>query len=847
MDSLSGVNVLHVDDEADFVELAADMLEREDDQFNVETVTSASEGITQLRNTDYDCVVSDYDMPGKNGIDFLDAVREDYPNLPFILFTGKGDEEIASDAISAGVTEYLQKGTGTSQYTVLANRIRNAVEKYHAQTKLADREQRLNLFFEQSPLGFIEWDENFDIVRANDAAENILGRDEDDLAGCSWEVIVPESDQESVDDVVSSLLENKGGYRSINQNVRGDGGHVICEWHNRVVTDEVGEVVAIFSQFQDITERKERQRRFEAVFNNSYTLAGLLEPDGTILEVNDTTLSFSGLERDDVVGKCLWDIPWVQSNDEVQATIREAIEQACNGNLFRDEIRVQGADREAIIDFSVRPVTDEQGEVRLLVPEGRDITERREQERESERQRRRLKQILKSVPACVVQLNTSGEFVFANQRAEEVLGLNPTDVTGLEYNDPEWNLRDLDGNPLPDDELPFRKVCDTGEPVHDIRHMIERPDGTHEILSVSGAPIFGDDGTIENVIFALTDVTERVTREKRFEAMLENTVAPLFMKDRDGEYLLVNRGWRQLFGLEDTKVRGRTDTDLFSEKTATEVQANDRYVLETGKPVEEEENIMVSGEERTFLTSKTPVYDIGTDSDPENPVAVFGVANDITEQKERERRLQRQNNQFDALASAMSHDLQTPLETARGRAELAVETGETEHMKKSLDALERANELREDLVRVLRSREIINEIGSVDIEQIGESAWESVATTDKASIRIQETFGVKADPDALQRLFENLFSNAIEHAGQDITVRVGKIDTGFFVEDNGPGIPEDKREKVLTPGYSTKGSGSGVGLASVRQIVMAHDWEIHITESSEGGTRIEFTGVEFAG
>ena len=93
---------------------------------------------------------------------------------------------------------------------------------------------------------------------------------------------------------------------------------------------------------------------------------------------------------------------------------------------------------------------------------------------------------------------------------------------------------------------------------------------------------------------------------------------------------------------------------------------------------------------------------------------------------------------------------------------------------------------------------------------------------------------------------ENLLSNAIEHGGQEITVRVGKTDTGFFVEDDGPGIPEDKREKVLTPGYSTKGSGSGVGLASVRQIVMAHDWDLHITESSEGGTRIEFTGIEFA-
>jgi len=121
------VRVLHVDDEPDFVETASTFLEREDDRLTVETTTRADEGLERLKKDSHDCVVSDYEMPRKDGIEFLESVRERCPTLPFILFTGKGSEEIASEAISAGVTDYLQKGTGTEQYTVLANRIENAV------------------------------------------------------------------------------------------------------------------------------------------------------------------------------------------------------------------------------------------------------------------------------------------------------------------------------------------------------------------------------------------------------------------------------------------------------------------------------------------------------------------------------------------------------------------------------------------------------------------------------------------------------------------------------------------------------------------------------------------------
>jgi DNA-binding NtrC family response regulator len=156
MNGTTGViRILHVDD-PDFLDVTTSFLEREDDQFVVETATSVDDGVSVLEDTTVECVISDYEMPGRDGIEFLEAIRDDHPDLPFVLFTGKGSEEVASGAISAGVTDYLQKEGGASQYTVLANRVVNAVEQYRSKHALEASQKRLSLFIEQSPLGVIE-------------------------------------------------------------------------------------------------------------------------------------------------------------------------------------------------------------------------------------------------------------------------------------------------------------------------------------------------------------------------------------------------------------------------------------------------------------------------------------------------------------------------------------------------------------------------------------------------------------------------------------------------------------------------------------------------------------------
>ena len=161
-------------------------------------------------------------------------------------------------------------------------------------------------------------------------------------------------------------------------------------------------------------------------------------------------------------------------------------------------------------------------------------------------------------------------------------------------------------------------------------------------------------------------------------------------------------------------------------------------------------------------------------------------------------------------------------------------------MDKALTALKRTDQLREDFVNVLRTRDIVGETESVDIDSVAEEVWKSITPSDDASLRIEDSTAIDGNRDAIRRLLENLFSNSIEHGSEDVTVHLGRIDDGFFVEDNGPGIPENERDEIFTPGYSTKDGGSGVGMVSVREIALAHEWRVSVTESESDGARFEF-------
>ncbi|MFC7249924.1 response regulator [Halomicroarcula sp. GCM10025324] len=176
------IRVLHVDDDPDLGETVGMFLERIDEDLTVVTETSAVAALGHVREGDVDCIVSDYQMPNTDGLELLELVRDQHPDLPFILFTGKGSEEIASEAIAAGATDYMQKGTGTDTYEVLANRVKNAVEQYRTEQQFWSALSWYQRLVEQELTGVCIV-QGGEFVYVNQKLAEILGYGQDELVG----------------------------------------------------------------------------------------------------------------------------------------------------------------------------------------------------------------------------------------------------------------------------------------------------------------------------------------------------------------------------------------------------------------------------------------------------------------------------------------------------------------------------------------------------------------------------------------------------------------------------------------------------------------------------------------
>jgi CheY-like chemotaxis protein len=216
-DRAERIRVLHVDDDPEFTDLTATFLEREDERLVVENALGPKEGLERLADLDFDCIVSDHDMPYQDGIEFLKSVRESHPDIPFILFTGKGSEAVASEAISAGVTDYLQKESGTEQYTVLANRIAHAVEASLSREMLQERTRQLETLIGNLP-GIVyrcESDPWWDVDTLEGEVEQRTGYTAEAIKSgdISWdEDIIHPEDREPTRTTVQEGLADKGSF-----------------------------------------------------------------------------------------------------------------------------------------------------------------------------------------------------------------------------------------------------------------------------------------------------------------------------------------------------------------------------------------------------------------------------------------------------------------------------------------------------------------------------------------------------------------------------------------------------------------------------------------------------------
>ncbi|MFC6864060.1 histidine kinase N-terminal 7TM domain-containing protein [Halomicroarcula sp. GCM10025817] len=216
------------------------------------------------------------------------------------------------------------------------------------------------------------------------------------------------------------------------------------------------------------------------------------------------------------------------------------------------------------------------------------------------------------------------------------------------------------------------------------------------------------------------------------------------------------------------------------------------------------------------------------------------VLRDVTERREREQVLESQNERLEEFTGIVSHDLRNPLQVIDGKLTLARETGDLSHLEDAADAVAQMEQLIDDLLRLASQGESIDEKRPVSLDACSRAAWDRLDTAG-ATLRAESELSVLADRDRLTQALENLFRNAVEHGGPEVTVTVGASQDGFYVADDGPGIPADERAEVFEFGRTHADDGTGIGLAIVDRIVEAHNWTIAVGESTQGGARFDVT------
>jgi len=394
-----GIRVLHTDDDAAFRELTETYVHRESERIDVESVSGPTAGLERLDGS-IECVVSDYEMPGTDGIEFLEAVRERQPSLPFILFTGKGSEELASEAISAGVTDYLQKGGSAEQFELLVNRIENAVEAYRSERQLGERTRRLETLIDNLP-GIVYRGRNergWPIENIEGKVRELTGYSAEAIEGgaVSWEdeVLHPE-DRERVWESVQDALEEAGSFEVTYRIVTSDG-ETRWMWERGQTISAVGDDSGTLEGFiTDITERREREQeleQYEELINTIEDGVFVVNERQEIEVVNEPAAGATGVDPPEVEGQTVREFTEgfavdPDAVDRFVSTLAAVLSGDASGGQTQ-ELELDLPIGAETVEYKFTPFrTGSQRKVAII---GRNVTERRERERALERTNERL-------------------------------------------------------------------------------------------------------------------------------------------------------------------------------------------------------------------------------------------------------------------------------------------------------------------------------------------------------------------------------------------------------------------------------------------------------------------------
>lgn len=390
-------------------------------------------------------------------------------------------------------------------------------------------------------------------------------------------------------------------------------------------------------------------------------------------------------------------------------------------------------------------------------------------------------------------------------------------------------------------------------------------DELHSVLGIYTSAADGFSGVELSVLEEIADTTAHVLDSmavrgkidqqqrvlERYERLVETVGDGMYALDAGGHFMTVNNGLLEMSGYSREGLLGE-HVSLLLDEADNERRRETIDRLERDDREKEAVEITLTCKDGSRISCENQIALLPRDDSHRGTV---GVLRDITERKKREQELQRQNERLEAFASIVSHDLRNPLSVAQGYVDLATEqVGELDALDNVQAGLDRMEDIIGDVLALARHGQTVTETEQLTLDEIASSAWSNV-TTQQAQLDIVESGPIAADRSRLLRSLENLFRNSIQHGREDVVIRIGILpdsgrgsgdtdrQTGFYVEDDGPGMPEEIRKNAFDSSFTTSEEGLGIGLWVVKEVASAHGWTVSVTESDSGGARFEFRDV----
>ncbi|MFC7132835.1 MULTISPECIES: PAS domain S-box protein [Salinibaculum] len=877
------IRVLHVEADGDAATRTARALQEVYDRFSVVTRESARAGLAYLDEHPVDCILSGYHLPDRDGLAFLDAVREVRPDLPFVLFTDDGSEAVASDAISAGATEYFSRDGSAEQYDLLANRIVTVVESYRAIERTA-RLERIRTLVR---------DVNQALVRAT-TRDEIESRVCDILAGADpyQFVWIGEVDPETerlepttwagsergyLDDVTVTTDDGPTGWGpagsalrecdvAITQNIQED--PAFEPWREaalergyqsvaavplvyqdtrygvlnvyaarphafdddeRALLAEVGDDIAHAFHAVEVRDQLAHEReRFRRLVDEVEEYAIFrLDTDGTVVSWNEGARRLGGYTSDEILGEHVSTFYPPDAEPDAATTLAVAAEEgSCEKEGWRvrkDGSRFWGA-------VTVTALHDD-GTLRGFTVITRDMTEQRDRERVL----RRFERAVESAGQGVYITDADGEIEYVNPAFEEITGYSREEAVGK-------TPRILKSGEMPEEyyEQLWATLLD-GEP-WEAEITDRRADGELYYAHQTIAPILDDEGEPQEFVAIQTDVTERKEREEDLRVMTRAiTEAPIgfVITDPDREdnpIVHANDRFQELTGYDESEIVGRNCRFLQGEGTDAEAVAAMREAVDREEPVSVTlRNYRKDGSEFWNRVTIAPVTD-----ETGSVTNYVGFQQDVTERREREQQLQ-------VLDRVLRHNLNNDLNVIRGRAETIESAAPPEIADEATHIVAKTSELSALVDKERAITKVLSENFQrrpLDVSALVEGTATSTSTDyPDAAVDVDVPDGVTAlATSQFSRALDELVENAIVHNDADrpeVSVSVTRDgDTvAIDVADNGPGIPEMERnvllgEEELEPLYH----GSGLGLWLVYWIIRQSGGTLSFTDGDPTGS-----------